>query len=96
MDKFFAELKRRHVYRVGAAYAVVAWVLIQLVNNVSPLMRLPEWAGSFFLVILLAGFPVALLFAWIRSNSRLRRPTGRRRLRTTLGWISCSPARSSS
>src|ERR1700687_1741127 len=67
MGNFFAELKRRHIYRVAVAYAVVAWVLLQLVNNVTPLMRLPDWAGSFFLVVLVVGFPVALLFAWIHQ-----------------------------
>ena len=45
MADLFAELKRRHIYRVAAAYAVVAWLLLQLVNNITPLMRLPDWAG---------------------------------------------------
>ena len=67
MGAFFAELKRRHIYRVAAAYAVVAWLLIQLVNNLAPMLRLPEWAGSFFLVALLIGFPIALIFAWIHD-----------------------------
>lgn len=42
MANFFAELKRRHIYRVAAAYAVVAWVLLQLVNNIAPALRLPD------------------------------------------------------
>ena len=42
MEKFFAELKRRHMYRVAAAYAVVAWVLLQLVNNLAPGLNLPN------------------------------------------------------
>ena len=67
METFLAELKRRHIYRVTAAYAVVAWVLIQLVSNVSPMLRLPDWAGTLVLVLLLVGFPVALLFAWIHQ-----------------------------
>jgi TolB-like protein len=67
MGTFFAELKRRHIYRVAAAYAVVAWLLIQLVNNLAPMLRLPEWAGSFFFVALLVGFPIALIFAWIHD-----------------------------
>jgi len=41
MGSFFAELKRRHIYRVAAAYAVVAWVLLQLFNNLMPIMKLP-------------------------------------------------------
>jgi TolB-like protein/Tfp pilus assembly protein PilF len=67
MGKFFSELKRRHVYRVGAAYAVVAWVLIQLVNNIAPALKLPDWAVTLVLVLLFVGFPIALLFAWIHQ-----------------------------
>src|SRR6185503_14452415 len=66
MGGFFAELKRRHIYRVAAAYAVVAWVLIQIVNNLAPALRLPEWAATFVVVLLAVGFPVALLFSWIQ------------------------------
>jgi len=62
-----AELKRRQMVRVAAAYAVVAWLLIQLVNNLAPMLRLPEWAGSFFLMLLLIGFPVVLIFAWVHE-----------------------------
>ncbi len=67
IHSFLAELKRRHVYRVAAAYAVVAWLLLQLVNTIAPLMRLPEWSGSFFLVVLIVGFPISLVFAWIHD-----------------------------
>jgi hypothetical protein len=55
---FLADLKRRHLYRVAAVYAVVAWVAIQLVSNLTPMLRLPEWAGSLILVLLLVLFPV--------------------------------------
>src|SRR5258706_586236 len=67
MLAFFAELKRRHVYRVAAAYAVVAWVLLQLFNNVEPILKLPDWAGTLVLVLLLGGFPLALLLAWVHQ-----------------------------
>jgi TolB-like protein len=67
MGNFFAELKRRHIYRVAAAYAVVAWVLLQLANNVVPALNLPGWAVTLVLVLLIGGFPVALLFAWIHQ-----------------------------
>jgi adenylate cyclase len=67
MAKLFAELRRRQMFRVAAAYAVVAWLLIQLVNNLAPMLRLPEWAGSFFLVVLIVGFPVVLVFAWVHE-----------------------------
>src|SRR5258706_4195281 len=82
MGNLFAELKRRHIYRVAAAYAVVAWVLLQLFNNLEPILKLPDWTGSLFLALLAAGFPVALLFAWIhhlaRTDGSAARPaTGR-------------------
>ena len=67
MGNLFAELKRRHIYRVAAAYAVVAWVLIQLVNNVAPALRLPEWAPTLVIVLLLVGFPITLAIAWMRE-----------------------------
>src|SRR5712691_10924088 len=67
MGNFFAELKRRHIYRVAAAYAVVAWVLIQLVNNITPMLNLPNSVGTIVLVLLAVGFPVAILFAWINQ-----------------------------
>src|SRR5258708_18446588 len=67
MGNLFAELKRRHIYRVAAAYAVVAWVLLQLVNNVAPILDLPVWVARAFLLLLVIGFPVALFFAWMRE-----------------------------
>ena len=67
MADFFAELKRRHIYRVAAAYAVVAWVLLQIVNNIAPALNLPNWAVALVLVLLLVGFPITLLAAWARE-----------------------------
>jgi len=67
MANFLAELKRRHVYRVAAAYAVVAWVLLQLVNNVAPVLDLPPWVARAFLLALVIGFPIAVFFAWMRE-----------------------------
>src|SRR6266568_781953 len=67
MGNFFAELKRRHIYRVAAAYAVVAWVLLQLVNNVAPVLDLPPWVARAFLLLLVIGFPITLLIAWMRE-----------------------------
>jgi len=64
MGNFFAELKRRHVYRVGAAYAVIAWLLLQLFNNVAPILESPAWVGRVLLLFLVTGFPIALLLAW--------------------------------
>src|SRR5258708_36499676 len=65
MGNLFAELKRRHIYRVAAAYAVVAWVVLQIVNNVAPGLNLPNSAVTLVIVLLASGFPIALIFAWI-------------------------------
>jgi len=67
MGNFFAELKRRHMFRVAAAYAVVAWLLLQIVNNVAPGLNLPNSAVTLIIVLLAVGFPVALVFAWIHE-----------------------------
>jgi len=60
-----AELKRRKVFKVGAAYLVVAWLLIQVIATVAPQLSLPEWAPRLITFVLLLGFPVALVLAWI-------------------------------
>src|SRR5262245_54566137 len=67
MGGFFAELKRRQMFRVAAAYAVVAWLLLQVVNNVAPILDLPVWVARAFLLALVLGFPIALLFVWMRD-----------------------------
>src|SRR5262245_21171436 len=65
MGNFFAELKRRHIYRVAAAYAVVAWAILQIVNNVAPAFNLSGSVVMLVIVLLSAGFPIALVFAWV-------------------------------
>jgi TolB-like protein len=61
---FFNELKRRHVFKVGAAYAIVAWLVVQVVNNLVPLLSVPDWSAKVVLIFLIAGFPVSLVLAW--------------------------------
>src|SRR5213075_2591252 len=61
---FFAELKRRNVYKVAVAYAVVAWLLIQIATQVFPIFEIPNWAGQLVVLLLILGFPVALIFSW--------------------------------
>ena len=60
----FAELKRRNVFRVGIAYAVVAWLLLQLAEVLYEILDLPPWAPRLVLLVLAIGFPLALIFAW--------------------------------
>jgi TolB-like protein len=61
---FFEELKRRNVFRVGAAYAVSAWVLLQIFDVIGEILELPAWGGKMILAMLIIGFFLALIFAW--------------------------------
>src|SRR5438128_7984256 len=61
---FFAELKRRNVYKVAVAYAVVAWLLIQIATQVFPFFEIPNWTVRLVVMLLILGFPVALILAW--------------------------------
>jgi TolB-like protein len=61
---FLAELKRRNVFRVGTAYAVLGWVVIQVTDTVGPVLHLPDWTLALVTWIGIIGFPFALFFAW--------------------------------
>lgn len=62
--KFFAELKRRNVFKMAIAYAVVAWLLIQVATQVFPFFEIPNWAVRLVVFLFLLGFPIALILAW--------------------------------
>jgi TolB-like protein len=64
LPQFFSELQRRHVYRVAAAYAVIAWLLIQIATQVFPFFDFPTWAVRLVVLVLVLGFPVAIILAW--------------------------------
>jgi len=59
------ELKRRKVFKVAAAYLVVGWLLIQVASTVAPQLNLPEWAPRLVTFIIMIGFPIALVLAWM-------------------------------
>jgi serine/threonine-protein kinase len=61
---FFGELKRRNVYKVGVAYAVVGWLLIQVATQVFPFLEIPNWTIRLVILLTALGFPVALIIAW--------------------------------
>jgi hypothetical protein len=61
---FLHELKRRNVYKVAVAYAVVAWLLIQLASILFPTFEAPGWVMKVFVAVVALGFPLALIFAW--------------------------------
>src|SRR5256885_17062319 len=93
MKEFFAELKRRNVYKVAVAYGVVAWLLIQIATQVFPFFEIPNWAVRLVVLLIVVGFPVALMIAWAfeltpeglkRTEAADATPTPRSRHRT---WI---------
>jgi TolB-like protein/Tfp pilus assembly protein PilF len=61
---FFGELKRRNVYKVAVAYAVVGWLLIQVATQVFPFLDIPNWAIRLVILLTALGFPIALIIAW--------------------------------
>jgi len=62
--QFFTELKRRNVYKVAIAYGVIAWLLIQIATQTFPFFEIPNWMVRSVIVLLLLGFPIALVIAW--------------------------------
>ena len=61
---FFSELKRRNVYKVAAAYAIVGWLLVQVATQVFPFFEIPNWAVRLVVLAIVIGFPIALVIAW--------------------------------
>ncbi len=98
MRNFFAELKRRNVYKVAVAYAVASWLLIQVATQVFPFFEIPNWAVRLVVLLLIAGFPVALVFSWafeitpegikreseIEGDKSITRHTGRKIVALTM------------
>ncbi len=62
---FFSELKKRKVYRTAAAYAVVAFVIMQIIEIVFPMFGIPDWAGRMIIILLFLGFPITIVFSWM-------------------------------
>ena len=65
LTNFFAELKRRNVYRAAVAYGVVAWFFTQLTTQVFPFFEIPNSAVRFVVIALAVGFPIAMLLSWV-------------------------------
>jgi TolB-like protein/Flp pilus assembly protein TadD len=98
IDNFFAELKRRNVYKVAVAYAVVAWLFIQAASIFFPAFDAPPWVMKIFIIVIIFGFPVALIFSWafeitpegikleseIEANKSIARRTGRKIVAMTI------------
>src|ERR1700739_1105696 len=62
---FFAELKRRNVYKVGAMYGVAGWLVVQIVTQVFPIFHVSELVQRIIVLAIIAGFPLALVLSWI-------------------------------
>jgi TolB-like protein/Flp pilus assembly protein TadD len=98
VDSFFAELKRRNVYKVAVAYAVVSWLLIQAASILLPTFEAPAWVMKVLVLVIIFGFPVALIFSWafqitpegikleseIEPNKSIARRTGRKIVAVTI------------
>src|SRR5450759_3462386 len=96
---FFGELRRRNVYKVAVAYAVVSWLLIQAASILFPTFEAPSWVMKVFVAAMALGFPTALLFSWafeitpegIKLESEINpatstaRTTGRKIIGLTVG-----------
>lgn len=85
---FFCELRRRKVYRVAAGYGVVGWLIIQFATTVLPVLTLPAWTARLVIVLVLAGFPIALILAWALDVS----PGGVHIAREAIPAEDCPPA----
>ena len=95
---FFTELKRRNVYKVAVAYAVVSWLLIQAASILFPTFEAPPWTMKVLVVLIALGFPVALIFSWafeitpegikleseIEAKKSIARRTGRKIVAVTI------------
>jgi TolB-like protein/Flp pilus assembly protein TadD len=64
MNDFFAELKRRNVYKVAVAYAVVGWLIAQIATQIFPFLEIPNWVVRLVIVLIAIGFPIAVVIAW--------------------------------
>src|SRR5204863_8364984 len=64
LRNFFAELKRRNVYKLAVAYAVVGWLIAQIATQIFPFLEIPNWVVRLVIVLIAIGFPIALVIAW--------------------------------
>jgi serine/threonine-protein kinase len=65
LPNFFAELQRRHVYKVGAAYGVAGWLVVQIVTQVFPIFEVSALAQRIIVLVIIAGFPITLVLTWL-------------------------------
>src|SRR3954467_6375342 len=74
---FFAELKRRNVYKVAVAYAVVGWLIAQVATQIFPFLEIPNWIVRLVIVLIAIGFPIPLVIPWaFETTPEGIKPTG--------------------
>src|SRR5947207_3199786 len=98
LGNFLAELKPRNVYKVAVAYVVAAWLVIQVATQVFPFFEVPNWAVRLVVLVLVLGFPIALVLSWafeitpegikreedVSPNESITHKTGRKLVRITI------------
>jgi TolB-like protein/Tfp pilus assembly protein PilF len=103
---FFAELRRRNVYKVAVAYGIVAWLLVQVATQVFPFLEIPNWCVRLVIVLVVLGFPIAMILAWayeltpegikrakeVIPEESIKRHTGRRLNALIIGMLLCAVA----
>jgi TolB-like protein/Tfp pilus assembly protein PilF len=103
---FFGELKRRNVYKVAVAYAIVSWLLIQIAASTFPFLEIPRWCVRLVIVLLGLGFPIAMILAWayeltpegikrseeVIPEESIKRHTARRLNALIIGVLVCAVA----
>jgi len=105
-NNFFAELRRRNVYRVAVAYTIVSWLLIQVAASTFPFLEIPKWCVRLVIVLLALGFPIAMILAWayeltpegikrteeVIPEKSIKRHTGRKLNGLIIGVLLCAVA----
>lgn len=103
---FFGELRRRNVYRVAVAYAVASWLIIQIATQTFPFLDIPNWCVRLVIVLLLLGFPIAMILAWayeltpegikrteeVAPEQSVKRRTGQKLNAVIIGVLTCAVA----
>ena len=64
LSTFFRKLKRRKVFRVAVVYAIFGWVILQVAQAIEATLNLPDWTDTLIVVLVIIGFPIALIVAW--------------------------------
>src|SRR3954447_10976643 len=104
--KFFRELRRRNVFRIGEGYGIVGWLIIQVATSTFPILEIPSWCVRLVIVLVVLGFPVAMILGWayeltpeglmrtedVAPTEAARRPVTQRLNFTIIAVLACAVA----